>query len=154
MTNESEKILVRYFSNVLEKEVVETLWAETIDTEKGLYKIDNIPFYGPQFSCGDIVYAEYDDYEERLTFRKVVEYSGNSTIQIVILDQSINGEGLRSEFKNLGCESEGTGSNYFVLEIPYDINYSNIFLRLSKLEDGRKIEFAEPLISEKHSAEK
>lgn len=39
-----EKILVRYYSKVLEEEIVETLWTETIDKEKGLYKIENIPF--------------------------------------------------------------------------------------------------------------
>ncbi|WP_177764410.1 DUF4265 domain-containing protein [Flavobacterium sp. I3-2] len=109
MKRNLEKILTRYYSDVLEKETVETLWAEIIDKNKGLFKIDNIPFYGPKFSCGDIIYAEYDNYEERLTFRKVVEPSGNSTIQIIVMDENLDFQKLRNEFKNLGCESEATG---------------------------------------------
>lgn len=151
---DSEKILVRYFSNVLDEIVVETLWAETIDAEKGLYKIDNIPFYGPKFSSDDIVFAEYDDDEERITFRKVVEYSGNSTIQVIVLDENFNVETLRNEFKELGCETEGTGSNYFVIEVLFNNNYTPIYKKLNKLESERKIAFAEANISQKHLNER
>lgn len=154
MNETSEKILVRYYSDVLEEIVVETLWAEIIEQEKGLYKIDNIPFYGPKFSCGDIVFAEYDEDEERITFRRVVEYSGNSTIQIILLDKKTEVENLRNEFKNIGCESEGTGSNYFVMEVLYELNYLPIFKKLKELEKAEIINFAEPNISKKHIAEK
>lgn len=151
---DSEKILVRYFSNVLDEIVVETLWAKTIDAEKGLYKIDNIPFYGPKFSSDDIVSAEYDDDEERITFRKVVEYSGNSTIQVIVLDENFNVETLRNEFKELGCETEGTGSNYFVMEVPFNNNYTPLYKKLNKLESAGKIAFAEANISQKHLNER
>ena len=150
----SEKILVRYFSDVLDEIVVETLWTEIIDAEKGLYKIDNIPFYGPEFSSDDIVFAEFDEDEERITYRNVVEYSGNSTIQIIILDKDQNVQNLRNEFKELGCETEGTGSNYFVMEVLYEQNYSPIFKKLTELETAEKISFAEPNISQKHISEK
>ena len=149
----SEKILVRYFSDVLDEIVVETLWTEIIDAEKGLYKIDNIPFYGPEFSSDDIVFAEFDVDEGRITFRNVVEYSGNSTIQI-ILDKDQNVQKLRNEFKELGCETEGTGSNYFVMEVLYEQKYSPIFKKLTELETAEKISFAEPNISQKHISEK
>lgn len=154
MNAKGEKILVRYYSDVLEDIVVETLWTEIIDSNKGLYKIDNIPFYGPVFSSGDIVFAEYDNDEERITFRNVAEYSGNSTIQIVILDKNLNVENLRNEFKELGCESEGTGSNYFVMEVLYNQNYLPIFKKLTELETANIISFAEPNISQKHISEK
>ncbi|WP_278035962.1 DUF4265 domain-containing protein [Flavobacterium nitratireducens] len=154
MEEKSEKLLVRYYSDVLEEIVVETLWAEIIEQEKGLYKIDNIPFYGPEFSCGDIVFAEYDKDEERITFRRVVEYSGNSTIQIILLDEKTDIENLRNEFKNIGCESEGTGSNYFVMEVLYELNYLPIFKKLKELEKAEIISFAEPNISNKHLSEK
>ena len=150
----SEKILVRYFSDVLDEIVVETLWTEIIDAEKGLYKIDNIPFYGPEFSSDDIVFAEFDEDEERITFRNIVEYSGNSTIQIIILDKDQNVQNLRNEFKELGCETEGTGSNYFVMEVLYEQNYFPIFKKLTELETAEKISFAEPNISQKHISEK
>jgi hypothetical protein len=38
------KILFRFYSDVLEEETVETMWAVIMDQEKGLYKLDSIPF--------------------------------------------------------------------------------------------------------------
>ena len=149
-----EKILVRYYSDVLEEETVETLWAEIIDAQKGLFKIDNIPFYGPEFSCGDIIFAQYDDYEEQLTYRKLIKPSGNSTIQIIVMDENLDVQNLRKEFKNLGCESEATGSKYFVMGIPFEINYDPIFKKLTELENNGSIGFAEAVISDRHNSEK
>lgn len=154
MSDNLEKILVRYYSDVLEEIVVETLWAEIINSNDGLYKIDNIPFYGPGFSSGDIVFAEYDEEEERITYRKIVEHSGNSTIQIVVLDENIDVMELRKEFEGLGCESEGMGNKYFVMEVPFNTSYSIIFKKLSELSDDEKIGFAELNISQKHSSER
>ena len=154
VSDNSEKILVRYYSNVLDKMVAETLWAEIIDYEKGLYRINNIPFYGPECSSGDMVFAEYDNDEEMITFRNVIEPSGNSTIQVVVLDENLNVDQLRNECRALGCETEANGTKYFVMEIPFNQNYNPIFSILSELEDAEKISFAEPNISEKHLQEK
>ncbi|MEG0931194.1 DUF4265 domain-containing protein [Algoriella sp.] len=149
-----EKILVRYYSNVLEEVVVETLWAETINKEKGLYKVDNIPFYGANFSSDDIVFAEYDRNEERLTFRKVIEFSGNSTIQVIIINNKVNINEIRAIFNNLECISEALNDKYFVIEIPTKINYKPIFIKLIDLEEKKIISFAEPVLSEKHNNDK
>lgn len=46
---EFEKVLFRYHSNVLDKSTVETMWAEKVDQENGIYKLSNIPFYGPPY---------------------------------------------------------------------------------------------------------
>ena len=116
------KILTKYFSDVLDEIVVETLWAEVIDEEKGWYKVDNIPFYGAEFSCGDVVLAEYDEEEMCLIYRKVVEHSGNSTVQVVIFEDGFDIESLREEFNELGFSSEKAESSYFVLEIPFEKN--------------------------------
>ncbi len=148
-----EKILVRYYSKVLEEEIVETLWTETIDKEKGLYKIENIPFYGPCFSSDDIVFAEYDNDEECLTFRKVIEFYGNSTVQVMIMNDEINRDDIRNIFKNLNCESEALNEKYFVLEIPLQINYKSVFDKLIELQENEFIAFAEPVLSEKHRDE-
>jgi hypothetical protein len=79
------KILFRFFNEVLDEWTVETLWADIVDSEKGLYKLDNIPFYAPVAS-DDIVYAEYDETQKQLTYRETVEHSGNSTVQVVIMN--------------------------------------------------------------------
>ena len=150
----SVKILTKYFSNVLDEIVVETLWAEVIDEEKGWYKVDNIPFYGAEFSCGDIVLAEYDEAEMCLVYRKVVEYSGNSTVQVVVFEDGFDIESLREEFNELGFSSEKAMSNYFVLEIPFEKNYNIIYTKLLALQDKGLLDFAEPVLSEKHFKEK
>ena len=61
------KILTRFYSNVLDEWTVETMWAEVVDTHKGLYKISNIPFYA-SIASGDIVFAEYDETERMLNY--------------------------------------------------------------------------------------
>ncbi len=53
------------------------MWAEIIDESSGQYKIDNIPFFAA-IAPGDIVFAEFDETEQFLTYRETVEYSGNS----------------------------------------------------------------------------
>src|SRR5688572_418344 len=95
------KILFRYYSNVLEEITVETMWAFVVDALKGLYKLDSIPFYGAPVSSDDIVFAEHDEAEGMLTYRKTVESSGNSTIQIVMMSKTTDIENIRNKFKEL-----------------------------------------------------
>ena len=42
------------------------MWAAIVDKEKGLYKIDSIPFYA-SIASDDIVFAEYEETENMLT---------------------------------------------------------------------------------------
>ena len=149
MDDKEVKILFRFFSNVLEEWTVETLWAETVDAEKGLYKLANIPFYA-SVSCDDIVFAEYDDYEEMLTYRKTIEHSGNSTIQVIVMDKSIVTNDLRNVFNSLGCESEKFSESYFVIEVPKNLDYKPIREKLMELEAQEKIGYAEPNLAENH----
>src|SRR4051812_33290180 len=93
------KILFRFYSKVLEEETVETMWAQVVDQTKGWYKIDNIPFYAPLLASDDVVLAEYDDLEQMLAYRNTVEYSGNSTVWVVIMDKSIEIEDIRKNFE-------------------------------------------------------
>lgn len=107
------KILFRYHSSVLDEWTVETMWAEIVDSKKGLYKLDNIPFYGPLVATDDIIFAEYDDDEERLTYRKTVENSGNSVVTVVIMDKATDVNNVRDIFKDLGCLSERVNDAFF-----------------------------------------
>src|SRR5258708_40347062 len=101
------KVLFRYYSNVLEEETVETMWTTIVDAEKGLYKIDNIPFYGPMVASDDIVFAEYDETELMITYRETTEYSGNSIIQVVLMSGQGEINDVRKIFEDMGCPSEG-----------------------------------------------
>jgi hypothetical protein len=150
LKNEQVKILFRFYSDILERETVETMWAIIVDLQKGYYKLDNIPFYVPLIASDDIVFAEFDEYEGMLTYRTVVEYSGNSTIAVIIMTDSVEVNDIRHEFEKLGCESEKVNDSYFVMEIPATISYQLIKDRLDKLENLKLIEYLEPCLSNIH----
>lgn len=144
------KILFRFYSETLEEWTVETMWAIIVDVNKGLYKLDNIPFYAPLVATHDIVFAEYDDTEERLTYRRTVEYSGNSTIHVVIMDKSTDINTIRDIFNELGCTSERLNDGYFSMEIPAGLLYNPIKKKLEELENGEIISYAESCLSSQH----
>ena len=154
ITNDNHvKILFRFHSNVLDEETVETMWAEIVDKDKGLYKLDSIPFYAPSVASDDIVFAEYDEQEQMLTYRETVEYSGNSTVQIVLMDNSKDINQIRDLFKELGCVSEKVNEGYFSMEIPSTLNYKAVKDKLEKLESEGTIGYAEPCLADNHRIE-
>jgi len=126
------------------------MWATIIDKSKGFYKIDSIPFYVPLVASDDIVFAEFDEQEQMLTYRKTIEYSGNSTIQIVLMDNSKDINQIRDLFKGLGCVSEKVNEGYFSMEIPSTVDYRNIKKKLEELEMQETIEYAEPCLADGH----
>jgi hypothetical protein len=144
------KILFRFYSNVLDEWTVQTTWAEIVDAERGLYKIDSIPFYA-SIASGDIILAEYDESEQILTYRETVEYSGNSTVQVVVMDKTLVTNDIRDIFSALGCLSEKSKEGYFVLEIPADRDYKPIKQKLKELLDKGVLDYAEPCLSTNHS---
>lgn len=153
MTTQDEnyvKLLFRFHSDVLDEETVETMWATIVDKEKGLYKLDSIPFYAPLVASDDIVYAEFDNNEEMLTYRKTVEYSGNSIVQIVLMDESKDINQIRNLFKALGCVSEKVNEGYFSMEVPSTVDYRNIKEKLAELEMQEIIGYAEPCLADGH----
>jgi hypothetical protein len=121
--------------------------ATTIDEKKGWYKIGNIPFYGTLVASDDIVFAEYDD-EEMLTYRETVQSSGKSIVQVVIMNDSIEINDVRKIFEEMGCPYEKVNDNYFSMEIPANVNYLPIKMRLEKLEQTGTIGYAESCLSE------
>ena len=147
--NNFVKILSRFYSNVLDEWTVETMWAEVVDKDKGLYKIDSIPFYA-SIASDDIVFAEYDDTEKMLTYKETVEYSGNSLIQVVIMDKSVVTNDIRDIFNLMDCQSEKFKEGYFVIEILADKNYKLIKQKLTELKEKGIIDYAEPVLSDKH----
>ena len=151
MKQEGVKILFRFHSDIFEEERVETMWAIPVNTVKGLYQLDNIPFYAPLIASDDIVFAEHDENEGMLTYRKTVEYSGNSTVWVVRIDKSTNVNDIRNNFEKLGCISEKVNDEYFAMEIPATINYRLIKEKLNELEKTEFIEYSEPCLSNIHA---
>lgn len=144
------KILFRFHSDLFDEEMVETMWATTVDLKKGFFKLDNIPFYVPLVASDDIVFAEFDNQEECLTYRKTIQYSGNSTIQVVLMDKTKDINAIRYIFTGFGCVSEKVNDGYFSMEIPAEINYRPIKEKLNELELIEVIGYSEPCLSDKH----
>lgn len=148
-----EKILFKYHSSVLDELTVETMWSEIIDKKNGIYKLDNIPFYGPLIATDDEFYAEFDESEQMLTYRKTTKFSGNSIVLVMIIQNGYDKEIIRNRFKELNCTSEGLNESYFSMEILKEINYSEIKKVLTDYEKLGILEYAEPCLSEKHQAD-
>lgn len=144
------KILFRFHSDVLNEETVETMWATIVEKDKGLFKLQNIPFYVPLVASNDIVFAEFDEHEQMLTYRNTVEYSGNSTVQIILMDKSKDIDQIRDIFKELGCVSEKVNEGYFSMEIPSTVDYKSIKKKLDELETQEVIGYAEPCLADGH----
>jgi len=147
---EYKKILFRFYSNLLEESTVETLWALMIDPVKGYYKLDNIPFYVPGLASDDIILAEYDEDEQMMTYRELVECSGNSAIQVIVRDTGKDASSLRADFKKAGCPSEGLNERYFVVGIPVGLDYGPIRQRLVQLQEAGIIDYAEACLADGH----
>jgi hypothetical protein len=148
---EYEKILFQFYSNVLDEETIETMWAIVVDKEKGLYKLDNTPFYAPDVAANDVIYAEFDENQQSLAYRNLVEPSGNSTIQVVILDSNSVTNEVRQLFDDLGCTSEKLSEGYFVIDVPFDQDYNPVRNKLIELQEIGILGYAEPCLSEKHN---
>lgn len=144
------KILFQFHSNIFDEEMVETMWATIIDKTKGLYKLDNIPFYAPLVASDDIIFAEFDEQQQMLTYRKTVESSGNSTIQVVLVDKSKDINLIRKIFEELGSVSEKVNNGYFSMEIPVLVNYKFIKQKLDDLEQNEIIGYVEPCLADQH----
>lgn len=150
MQDDNVKILFQFHSDIFDEEMVETMWAKTVDKNKGLYKLENIPFYAPIVASDDIVFAEFDEQQQMLTYRRTAEFSGNSTVQVVLIDKSKDINSIRKIFEELGCVSEKVNDGYFSMEIPELINYKFIKEKLDDLEQNDIIGFAEPCLADQH----
>lgn len=149
-SNEHEKIVFKYHSDVLDELTVETMWAQRIDPANGIYKLDSIPFYGPLIATDDEFFAEFDELEQRLTYRRTTKHSGNSIVQVIMTTDELDKQVIRDELKEHNCLSEGLNEKFFSVEILKSTDYRTIKQLLTKYEQQGILEFAEPCLSEKH----
>ncbi|ABQ05857.1 DUF4265 domain-containing protein [Flavobacterium johnsoniae] len=153
MQETHKKILFKYYSDYLEETVSETMWAEIVDLEKGLFKLDNIPFFGPLIATDDLFYAEFDEDEKRLVYKETIENSGNSIVQVIILEKGFDKEIIREKLKVINCLSEGLNDSFISVEVVRDVDYSIVRSILNEYEANDTIQYAEPCLSDKHRAD-
>lgn len=98
---------------------VETAWAVGLGND--LYQIKNNLFFFYGVALDDIVKAESLETEEFPIFTKVVNYSGNKLVR-VLLDSPVDAEGLDKGFfkilSEMGCSYEGFFKQYLCINIP------------------------------------
>lgn len=153
MAETHKKILFKYYSTYLEEVVSETMWAEIIDLEKGYFKLDNIPFFGPLIATDDIFRAEYDEDEKYFIHKETIESSGNSIVQVLILQEGFDKEIIREKLKTINCISESLNDTFFAVEIVKNTDYALVKSVLNEYESQAVIEFAEPCLSDKHQTD-
>ena len=88
-----------------------------------------------------------------LTYKKTIEYSGRTVVQVVIMDKTFKTTTIRDIFFKFGCESEKANEGYFSMEIPANLDYKPIKKELDRMENTEIIGYAEPTISDKHRTE-
>lgn len=69
---------------------------------------------------------------------------------MVILDNSVVTNDIRDIFNAMNCQSEKFKEGYFVIEILADKEYGPVKRKLIELQDKGIIDYAEPVLSEKH----
>lgn len=144
------EILFRSYSEILDQDVAETIWADVVNAEIGHYKLYSIPLYTSFIASDDVVHAEWDDDEVMLTYRETVQPSGNSTVWVVVVDDDTDIDAIRKTFFELDCLSEALSNRYFAMEVKATTNYLHIKDRLNTLKAQKLIDYAEPCLSAKH----
>jgi hypothetical protein len=114
------KILFEY-KNENNEYALESAWAEKV--QEG-YKLDNILFYAPEYSLGDIVSVENRNGELFVT--GLIEESGHSTVRIIFYNKD-NIQTTLEQLEKMGCNWEGSNIPTLIsIDIPPNINYKFI----------------------------
>jgi hypothetical protein len=115
-----EKIIFEYI-DANEEYALESAWAEK---EPDGYKLDNILFYAPEYSLGDIVSAEHRD--GHLYVTSLIKESGHSTVRI-LFDTKDDVQTTRDKLKKMGCDSEISNIPILIsVDIPPNVDYYNV----------------------------
>lgn len=118
----------------------ERLWAKKVSD--GLFEIDNIPFFVTGLASGDRVTVE--EKEGVLFYKSTEEYSGNSTLRVVVYESNgkeISGttRDLRKQLEDMGCTSELSNTpNLIAIDVPKGVSLSEVieYLKVGE-EEGR-----------------
>ncbi|MEW7279665.1 DUF4265 domain-containing protein [Aquimarina sp. 2201CG1-2-11] len=124
---------------------IESLWAIK---ESEYYKIDNIPFFINNIAYEDLINVEKDG--EDLYFDALINESGNSTLQLVIFNDSTQKQ-IGKRFEDLNCDWEGSHlPNYIAINVPKEVNYSHIINVLNKGVNDGFWDYKEACVSNNH----
>ncbi len=139
-----EKIVFEYNDNNNEY-ALESAWAEKFGDNN--YKLDNILFYAPNYSWGDIVKVE--DRNGELYVTGLVEESGHSTIRIIFYGKE-DIKPTAEQLEKMGCNWEGSNIPTLIsVDIPPEINYTDIRKFLDNGEEHDMWSYQESCLAHK-----
>lgn len=128
----------------------EVALATVFDEQKGLYELDTLPFYASLLAYDDLVFAEFDEESKMLVYKKTIEHSSNSTIQVVMMDDDTPIDKITNVFNLLGCATATANDAFFIMKIAPEIDYKIIKGNLEDLENSGILSYAEPCLSDVH----
>lgn len=115
----------------------EFLWGSPLG--KGLFRLNNVPFFAPNVCLNDVVKTKKKHNVN--WFTKVIEPSPNSTLHVFCFDES-----KRLYFERWlhdhGCIFEyGFNKEYMAVNVPLLVNYEELLNELQKLETIEEFEY-------------
>ncbi len=122
---------------------VETLWATALGND--LYRLENSPFYAYSMSWLDVVYAPYDEDEDRPTFQRIAEKSGHKTVRVIFdppVEDGNESDRVLKKLVNAGCSYEGANPTYIAIDIPSGVDLEDV--RQLLIDAEMQWEYADP----------
>lgn len=138
-----EKILFEHY-DLDQKYAVESVWAERVGE---YYKLDNILFYAPNYSWGDIV--EVENRNGELNATGLITEAGHSTIRINFYRHEYL-ESTLQRLKEIGCDYERSNIPLLIsVDIPPEVEYEGIRAFLNEGEEKEKWNYQEACLAHK-----
>jgi hypothetical protein len=91
----------------------ELVWSIVINKEEGIYQLENVPYKSKEFAMSDIIFAEFDEFLDKLVYKYTIEPSGNGSIRVDLLDQKIDPWDFQGKLREYGFFGETNRSNDF-----------------------------------------
>lgn len=136
------KILFEHYNTPESEYGIESAWAIPVGDN---FKLDNILFYAPEYSLGDIVSVE--DRNGELFVNGLVQESGHSTVRVILSDKD-DVVTLRERLTRLGCDSEISNVPILIsVDVPPEVDYSLIKNLLVEGENLSKWSYEESCIA-------
>lgn len=121
----------------------ESVWAKPTGAADE-YIVDNIPFFTRDATIGDTLKALKK--EGALWFDSLRQRSGNSLIRVVFFEKSLK-EKIDDKLNTMGCSTEySKDHSLLAVNIPAEVDLSNVQAYLQSEADLGKIDFEEPIL--------
>lgn len=121
----------------------ESVWAKPTERADE-YILDSIPFFIREATIGDSLKALKED--GVLWFDSLLLGSGNSLIRVVFFDNCSKGK-VNEKLNAMGCSTEySKDHNLLAVNIPAEVDLSDVQAYLQSESDLGKIDFEEPIL--------